>query len=92
MDGELKIIVNFICDCCGNSYRTEEARDNHINQGCYVRAIGQFKLSNVSEYFDAHKCCPRNPFCIYFDSETEKHLDLTIIGRKFIFHKQYNYT
>ena len=27
----------YICDCCGNSYRTEEARDNHINKGCYVR-------------------------------------------------------
>ena len=27
----------YICDCCGNSFQTEEARDNHINKGCYPR-------------------------------------------------------
>ena len=70
----------FICDCCGNSYRTEEARDNHINKGCYVRETGQFKLSNVNEYFDSQKCCPINPFAIYGDTETEMRKRIEAIG------------
>ena len=36
MDGATDKQGEYICDCCGNSFRTEEARDNHINKGCYV--------------------------------------------------------
>ena len=28
------------------THMEREARDNHINKGCYVRETGQFKLSN----------------------------------------------
>ena len=61
----------YICDGCGNSFRTEEARDNHINKGCYVRETGQFKLSTKNEFFNSQSCCPRNPFAIYADTETD---------------------
>ena len=93
MDGGLKIMVNTFAIVVEIHFRTEEARDNHINKGCYVRETGQFKLSNVNEYFDSQKCCPRNPFAIYGDTETEmrkriEQWDLMMIGMKFTFHKQ----
>ena len=61
----------YICDGCGNSFRNEEARYNHINKGCYVRETGQFKLSTKNEFFNSQSCCPRNPFAIYADTETD---------------------
>ena len=61
-------------------FELKKARDNHINKGCYARETGQFKLSNVNEYFDSQKCCPRNPFAIYGDTETEMRKRIETLG------------
>ena len=87
----------YICDCCGNSYQTEKSRDNHINKGCYARETGQFKLSNKNELFDSQKCCPRNPFCLYGDTETEMKQHIENMGPdddwdEIHFHRQYSST
>jgi hypothetical protein len=31
----------YICDCCGDTFRTEYQRDDHINRGCYADKTGQ---------------------------------------------------
>ena len=61
----------FVCDCCGNTFRTEELRDKHINEGCYTRTTKQFELTKKDVFFNAHSKCPRNEFVQYMDSETE---------------------
>ena len=60
----------YICDCCGSTFRTEKLRDEHINKGCYVDKTGQYKLDNKNLFFNSHSCCPRNPFIGYSDIET----------------------
>ena len=42
-----------------------------MNKGCYTRETGQFRLSNKKELFDSQKWCPRNPFALYEDTETD---------------------
>ena len=65
------IVAEFACDCCGNTFRTEELRDKHINEGCYTRTTKQFELTKKDVFFNAHSKCPRNEFVQYMDSETE---------------------
>ena len=31
-DGGLETECEYICDCCANSFQTEQSRDNHINK------------------------------------------------------------
>ena len=63
--------AEFVCDCCGNTFRTEELRDKHINEGCYTKTTKQFELTKKDVFFYAHSKCPRNEFVQYIDSEAE---------------------
>ena len=35
----------YICDCCGDTFRTEGKRDEHINRGCYADKTGKYSLN-----------------------------------------------
>ena len=59
-----------ICDCCGRTYRTQEALENHINKGCYNRETNQFKLSKDKVFFNSHHLLARNGFVQYADDES----------------------
>ena len=61
----------YICDCCGDTFRTAEKRDDHINKGCYADKTGQYKLDNKNHFFNSYSCCSRNPFIEYGDIETD---------------------
>ena len=60
----------YICDCCGDTFRTEYQRDEHINRG-YADKTGQYKLNNKNHFFTSYSCCSRNPFIEYGDIETD---------------------
>jgi hypothetical protein len=60
-----------ICDCCGSLIRTEKARYEHINKGCYSTETQQLKLSEENEFFKTPQYCAKNTFVFVGDTETE---------------------
>ena len=59
-----------ICDCCGKTFRTQEALNKHINDGCYARETNQFRLSKYKVFFNAHPSMARSGFVQYADIES----------------------
>ena len=62
-----KFLVIVVLNC----FRTQKDLDEHINKGCYPKNTGKFKLSKENEFFHSENCCPRNPFSLIADTETE---------------------
>ena len=62
-----KFLVIVVLSC----FSTQKDLEEHIKKGCYPKNTGQFKLSKENEFFHSENCCPRNPFSLIADTETE---------------------